>query len=83
MTSRNDLERLVSTTATTSDPSLFRTAIRNVIASSRSSPLALAAYCKEGAVPALATSLTQVRSSQMGHAWTKARIRPIATAIFP
>ena len=66
MTSRNDLERLISTTATTSDASPFRTAIRNVIAASRSSPLALAAYCKEGVVPALATSLTQVRASPWG-----------------
>ena len=58
---RQDVSRLLTTSAITADASQFRTTIRNIIAASRSSPLALASYCKEGVVPALATSLTQAR----------------------
>ena len=46
-----ELERIRTTTATTSDASPFRTAVRNIIAASRSSPLALAAYVRDGVVP--------------------------------
>ena len=58
---RNDLERLKTTSAQSADASPFRTAVRNIIAACRNSPLALATYCREGAVPVIATSLTQVR----------------------
>ena len=45
-----DLERLRTTTAATSDSSLFKMAVRNVIAACRSSPLALAAHARSGVV---------------------------------
>ena len=51
---RADLERLRGASGTAGDASPFRTAMRNIIAACRNSPLALASYCQQGVLPALA-----------------------------
>ena len=63
MSTAASLQSLRATSSTTSDASPFRTAVRNIIAACRSSPLALASYCREGVVPVLATSFQQVRGA--------------------
>ena len=60
---RADLARLREVTG---DASPFRTAVRNIIAACRNSPLALAAYCNNGVVKSLAAALQQVR---LAHPW--------------
>ena len=58
---RSDLERLKGASAGgVSDASPFRTAVRNIIAACRNSPIALASYCREGVLPHLAAALLQV-----------------------
>ena len=59
----NDLERLKGASLGGFDASPVRTAIRNIIAACRNSPLALAAYCREGVVPLLANALAQARDA--------------------
>ena len=56
---RADLERLRGASGTAGDASPFRTAMRNIIAACRNSPLALASYCQQGVLPALAAALQQ------------------------
>ena len=66
---RADLERLRGASGTAGDASPFRTAMRNIIAACRNSPLALASYCQQGVLPALATALQQpqvMSSTQLG-----------------
>ena len=66
---RSDLERLRGASGTAGDASPFRTAMRNIIAACRNSPLALASYCQQGVLPALATALQQpqvMSSTQLG-----------------
>ena len=46
MSVAGSLQSLRSTSSTTSDASPFRTAVRNIIAACRSSPVALATYCQ-------------------------------------
>ena len=60
---RTDLERLKGASLGGVDASPFRTAVRNIIAACRNSPLALAAYCREGVLPHLANALGQVRDA--------------------
>ncbi|KAL1525929.1 hypothetical protein AB1Y20_020755 [Prymnesium parvum] len=60
---RVDLERLKGASLGGVDASPFRTAVRNIIAACRNTPLALAAYCREGVLPLLANALAQVSSS--------------------
>ena len=59
---RADLERLRQASGTAGDASPFRTAVRNIIAACRNSPLALASYCHQGVLPALAMALQQVNA---------------------
>ena len=75
----SDIERLCTTSGQTSDASPFRTAVRNIIAACRNSPLALAAYCREGVVPALATSLAQVSPPETvaWAAWPPGRLESV------
>ena len=66
---RADLERLRGASGTAGDASPFRTAMRNIIAACRNSPLALASYCQQGVLPALAAALQQpqvMSSTQLG-----------------
>jgi len=66
---RADLERLRGASGTAGDASPFRTAMRNIIAACRNSPLALASYCQQGVLPALAVALQQpqvMSSTQLG-----------------
>ena len=62
---RADLERLRQASGTAGDASPFRTAVRNIIAACRNSPLALAAYCNNGVIPSLAAALQQVRLAHL------------------
>ena len=59
-----DMERLKNAVgASASDASPFRTAVRNIIAACRNSPVALACYCREGVLQHLATAMQQVCDS--------------------
>ena len=63
---KSDIDKLLNVRLT-GDASPFRTAVRNVVAACKNSPVALASYCREGLIPALATALPQVASSpQLG-----------------
>ena len=70
---RADLARLREVTG---DASPFRTAVRNIIAACRNSPLALAAYCHQGVLPSLAAALQQVRLARPWH-WHAATHRQL------
>ena len=63
---RADLERLRGVSAV-GDASPFRTAARNIIAACRNSPLALASYCHQGVLPAVAAALQQARVLPESH----------------
>ena len=57
-----DLDRLRhSCSASQSDASPFRTAVRNIVAASNS-PVGLASYCREGVVVVVAGTLAQARA---------------------
>ena len=66
-TEQDSLERIRTTTVSTSDASPFRTAVRNIISGCRSSPLALASYARSGVIPILAGSLMQVPAHSLHH----------------
>ena len=52
---KSDIDKLLNVRLT-GDASPFRTAVRNVVAACKNSPVALASYCREGLIPALATA---------------------------